>query len=80
METCPFCKGLIEVKAIEHLHKWGNDIYLFRNVKAEVCQQCGEVFLYPYSLKSMDKCVKKKKKGYEVISIPVINLPEKGAA
>lgn len=78
MKTCPFCKGLIEVKAIEHLHKWGNDIY--RNVQAEVCQQCGEVFLHPDSLKSMDKCVKEKKKGYEVISVPVINLSEKGAA
>ncbi|MBI2471980.1 MAG: YgiT-type zinc finger protein [Planctomycetes bacterium] len=44
MKTCPFCKGNIETRKISHMHRWNDKFYLFENIKAEVCKQCGEVF------------------------------------
>ena len=45
MKSCPFCKATIRRKRIEHVHRWGGHLYLFKNVRAEVCSQCGETFL-----------------------------------
>lgn len=38
MVNCPFCKGNIERKTVEHIHRWGDELYLFEDVKAEVCR------------------------------------------
>jgi YgiT-type zinc finger domain-containing protein len=80
MKTCPFCKGNIQMMPIDHLHRWGKDIYLFENVTAEVCSQCGETFFAPEVLELMDKHVQKKFKPQRTISIPVIKFAEKAVA
>lgn len=47
MKSCPFCKAPLKRKTIEHIHRWGRRLYLFKNIQAEVCGQCGETFLKP---------------------------------
>ena len=74
MKTCPFCKGNIEVRKINHMHKWGSEFYLFENVQTEVCRQCGEVFFLPDTLKLIDKYVIEKKSGQKTLCIPVIEM------
>ncbi|MBI5194961.1 MAG: YgiT-type zinc finger protein [Nitrospirae bacterium] len=74
MKTCPFCKGNIEVRKINHMHKWGSEFYLFENVQTEVCRQCGEVFFLPDTLKLIDKYVMEKKSGQKTLCIPVIEM------
>lgn len=74
MKTCPFCKGRIEIRRIEHVHRWGGEIYLLRNVPAEACSQCGEVFFAPDALKAMDKVVSEKREPDERRSVPVFSL------
>ena len=74
MKTCPFCKGNIEARKIDHMHKWGNEFYLFENIRAEVCKQCGEVFFLPDTLKLIDKYVLEKKAAEKTICIPVIEM------
>jgi YgiT-type zinc finger domain-containing protein len=76
MKTCPFCKGDIDTRKINHMHKWKDEFYLFKNIKVEVCKQCGEVFFSPDTLKLIDKCVVEKKKGKKTISIPVIEISD----
>jgi YgiT-type zinc finger domain-containing protein len=76
MKTCPFCKGNIELKKITHVHKWGNDYYLFEDIKTEVCRQCGEIFFLPETVKLMDEYVREKKVGEKTICIPVIKMPD----
>jgi YgiT-type zinc finger domain-containing protein len=76
METCFFCKGNIELKKITHVHKWGNDYYLFEDIKTEVCRQCGETFFLPETVKLMDEYVKEKKFGEKTICLPVIKMPD----
>jgi len=73
MKTCPFCKGDIRVRNISHMHKWADEFYLFKNIKVEVCTQCGEVFFLPETLKLIDKYVGEKS-FKKTISIPVIEI------
>jgi YgiT-type zinc finger domain-containing protein len=80
MKSCPFCKAPLKRKAIEHVHRWGKRLYLFKNVWAEVCSQCGETFLKPAVLELMDGYVAGGKIGKARVSIPVISLPDKVSA
>ena len=54
LKTCPFYKGDIKIRRVNPMHEWGDEFYLFENVAAEVCGQCGEVFLAPEALKAID--------------------------
>lgn len=57
MDRCYFCKGKVERKMIRHVPQWGEKIFLFKNVPAEVCTQCGETYFGPEALEKMDKVV-----------------------
>ena len=57
MKTCYFCKAPLRRRRIEHMHQWGGKRHLIKNVSAEVCSQCGEVFLSPATLKEIDRLV-----------------------
>ena len=74
MTRCPFCKGRIEQRRIEHVHRWKGELYLLKNVPAEVCTQCGEVFFGPDALKAMDRVVDKKARPEGHRSVPVFSL------
>jgi YgiT-type zinc finger domain-containing protein len=63
MKSCPFCKEPLKRKTIEHVHRWRRRLYLFKNVHAEVCSQCGEIFLKPAVLRFMDRCTATGKVG-----------------
>lgn len=80
MRSCLFCKAPLRRKTIEHIHRWGGHLYLFKNVRAEVCSQCGETFLRPTVLRLMDRYTSKGEVGKTRISIPVISLPAKISA
>ena len=76
MKTCYFCRGPIQIRKIEHVHHWKGQIYLFKNVKAEVCSQCGETFLLPESLKYMDQTIQHPDRREAEIKVPVFSIPE----
>lgn len=76
MKTCPFCKGNIEIRKINHMHQWGEAFYLFENIEAEICSQCGETFFLPDTLKTIDKFVIEKKISQKTINIPVIEISD----
>ena len=69
MTTCPFCKG-----RVEHVHRWDGELYILRNVPADVCSQCGEVFFGPDALKSMDDVVTKNAQPEGHRSVPFFSL------
>jgi YgiT-type zinc finger domain-containing protein len=75
MKTCYFCKGKINPQKIQHIHQWQGKIYLFKNVKAEVCDQCGEVFLLPESLRYIDERLRMPEKAEKEIKVPVYSVP-----
>jgi hypothetical protein len=55
-------------------------LYLFKNVRAEVCSRRGETILGPEALRLMDEYMSKGKVGKTRISVPVISLPDKVGA
>lgn len=80
MKSCPFCKAPVKRKTIEHVHRWRKRLFLFKNVQAEVCSQCGETFLKPAVLRLMNRCTATGKVGRARVSISVISLPDKVSA
>jgi YgiT-type zinc finger domain-containing protein len=74
MEHCVVCKGDVENRRVEHVHSWKGQIYIFRNVPAEVCTQCGEVFFGPEALRAIDKVVLGKARPKEHVTLPVYSL------
>ena len=78
MKTCYFCKGPLRVRRIEHMHEWGGERFLIRNVAAEVCSQCGEVFLAPRTLKEIDRVVSRGRPSTHV-SVAVFDLKSRAA-
>jgi YgiT-type zinc finger domain-containing protein len=57
MKSCFYCKGPLRTLRIEHMHRCGARYCLIKNVRADVCKQCGEAFLPPASLKAIDRVV-----------------------
>ena len=57
MYQCYFCKGRVVKKIVTHVHTWEGKIFLFEDVPADVCQQCGEIYFSPDILETMDKIV-----------------------
>lgn len=40
MDHCYFCRGKVIEKKIEHLHRWGNALFMVKGLPAEVCEDC----------------------------------------
>ena len=74
MPECLFCKGRIEQRHIEHVHRWQGELYILRNVSADVCTQCGEVFFGPTALRAMDDVVASSREPDDRRSLPVFSL------
>lgn len=74
MDRCCFCKGREQRKVIRHVHQWGEKIFLFKNVPAEVCTQCGETYFGPEALEKMDKVVASLPEPEEVTQVRVYSL------
>ena len=74
MTQCPFCKGPVGPRRVEHIHQWQGEVYILRNVPADVCAQCGEVFFGPDALKDMDAIASKSVEPQSYRSVPVYSL------
>ena len=74
MTRCIFCKGTLQQKRIEHVHTWGDRLVILQDVPVEVCQQCGETFFAPDTLRAMDKIVEEQREPKEVRPVPVFSL------
>ena len=80
VKTCYFCKGRVEKAQVRHVHRWGERIIVFEDVPAELCQQCGEVYLEPHVLEVMDHLTSVGAKPKATISVPVFSLAGVGSA
>lgn len=78
MDRCFSCKGAIKKKVIRHVHQWGEKVFIFKNVQAEICSQCGEVYFEPETLEKMDEFVTNSPKPEEIAQVPVYSLLREG--
>ena len=73
-EKCQFCGGNVIKKTIS-LDLWKKEeLYIFKNVPAKVCEQCGEKYFSSKIYGIIDKLLKKKSKPDETMEVPVLSL------
>jgi YgiT-type zinc finger domain-containing protein len=78
MNRCYFCKGAVKPERVTHVHRWKGQVIILEDVPADVCQQCGEVYLAPNVLQAMDRIVElnQKEKPKKQLVVPVYSLSE----
>jgi YgiT-type zinc finger domain-containing protein len=76
MEKCYFCKGRVIKETITHLHTWKDKFFLFEDVPAEVCQQCGETYFSPEALEAMDKIATSDMRPKTTVTVPVFSISD----
>lgn len=76
MKRCYFCKGEVVKKKITHVHSWRDKLILFQETPAEVCKQCGEVYIKPEVAETFDKATEHLEKIKQTIQVPVVPFPE----
>lgn len=77
MYKCYFCQGKTKIKKIDVDFRWGNKLFVVKNVPVEICSQCGEKYYSAKVSKKLDTLVKKqdskKFRPQETIEVPVFN-------
>lgn len=77
MSKCFFCKGKTQIKNINVDFRWGDRLFVVKNVPVEICTQCGERYYSVEVSKKLDNLVKKQSseriKPQQTIEVPVFN-------
>ena len=74
---CLLCKGTIGPGKATFTVDFGSGLVVFRNVPADVCQQCGEAWLNDSVASSVEKIVQEDRSGQR--EFEVVNLSAKAA-
>ena len=56
------CPGMYEAKMIIHTVKPGNEVIVFENVPAEVCNVCSDTLLLPETVRRLEVLIQSKGK------------------
>jgi len=56
-ERCAICSGELRHTTITHEERRGENIYLFRNVPAQVCAACEEVWIEEATLQEIERLI-----------------------
>lgn len=68
---CSFCGGEVKEGRVELDYRYKGKLYIFQNVPAGVCQQCGERYLTADVAKKIEHSIKTKEKWDKTITVPV---------
>ena len=77
MSNCYFCSGKTEIKKVNVDFRWGDKLYVVKNVPAEVCSQCGERYYSAKVSHKLDDLVTKdsgSKKPQQILEVPVFSF------
>ena len=74
---CSFCGGAVKESRVELEYRHKGRLYLFKDVPAGVCQQCGERYLTATITKEIERRIRSKEKWEKTITIPVDVFPKK---
>ena len=58
-QLCSVCGGELRNTTITHEERRGDKLYLFQNVPAQVCDECGELWIEEKTLQRIDRLIKK---------------------
>lgn len=75
VSNCYFCKGKTKIKKVDVDFRWGDKLFVVKDVPVEVCAQCGEKYYSAEISKKLDDIVKKnnqsKLHAEQIIKVPV---------
>jgi YgiT-type zinc finger domain-containing protein len=75
MNTCPVCKSeAITEQNVRVSLDYRGRIYIFDNVPADVCTQCGEVLLRPLIAKKLESLMRTGTTPERTEAVPVYDL------
>ncbi len=73
---CSFCGGEVKEEKVELDYRYHGKLFIFQNVPAGVCQQCGEKYVPAKVAKEIEHRIQTKEKWDKTISVPIDVLPE----
>lgn len=77
MNECYFCKGKTEIRNVDVDFRWGDKLFVVKNVPVEVCIQCGERYYSAEVSRNLDNLVKKQEvskiRPQQIIEVPVFH-------
>ncbi len=76
---CHYCGGNVEEQNIFREIRWKGNLYIFENVPAGVCTQCGEKVIKPEVAKHIDFLLKKQTEPRKTIQVPVYEYIQSAA-
>ncbi len=76
-EDCSFCGGEVKDNRVELDYRCKGKFYIFRDVPAGVCRQCGEKYLTAKVTKEIEHRIQTKERWDMTISVPVDAFSEK---
>ncbi len=68
---CSFCGGEVKGERVELDYRYEGKLYIFKDVPAGVCQQCGEKYLIAKVAKELELRIQTKEKWDKTILVPV---------
>ena len=76
MVLCSFCSGELEERLAQHEYRWEGKLFVFEDVPARVCRQCGEKYFDAKVVKAMEKAVLNQLKPKRILRVPVFSYSE----
>ena len=76
---CSFCGGEVKSDKVELDYRYQGKLYVFEDVPAGVCRQCGEKYLTAKIAKEIESKLQSKENWTKTITVPVEVFPEEVA-
>lgn len=69
---CEFCGGTTHQKHVKRQHWLNKKLYIVENVKAEVCDECGERYFHAKVLDELDEFLTRQHVVKERINVEIV--------
>ena len=73
---CSFCDGELQEQQVQHEYRWESKLFVFEDVPARVCRQCGEKYFDAQVVKAMERAVLRQLKPKRILRVPLFSYPE----
>ncbi len=72
---CSACGAKLELKTITYPETIGDKVYIVEDVPAQVCGQCGEIYLTPQTVDAIQEQIEHGQ-ATETRQVPVYRVPQ----
>jgi len=76
MMPCSFCDGELEERLVQHEYRWEGKLFVFEDVPARVCRQCGEKYFDAKVVKAMERAVLDQLEPKRILQVPLFSYSE----